>query len=107
MNSMSRQANHQWWEGHVSGWSKSGLTQSAYCREHGLLPKTLSAWVNRMKKASAEPATSMTMVPVRVQRRENALLSSSIQLHHQSGWQVQLPCDVPVGWLSQLLKGLG
>lgn len=107
MNKMNQQANRARWEGHVSAWSQSGLTQSVYCREHGLLPKLFSAWVGRMKRSSAELATPLTMVPVVVQRQvEHAKFISPISLHHHSGWQLQLPANVAAGWLGNVLKEL-
>lgn len=107
MNKINQQANRARWEGHVSTWSQSGLTQSAYCREHGLLPKLFSAWVGRVKRSSAELLTPLTMVPVVVQRHgDHAKLTSSISLQHHSGWQLQLPANVAAGWLGNVLKEL-
>jgi hypothetical protein len=107
MNKIDQQTNRARWEEHVSAWSRSGLTQSAYSREHGLLPKTLSAWVGRVKKASAQPSEALTLVPVLVKDTgRGAGPASPIRLDHHSGWQLQLPANVPAVWLGNVLKAL-
>jgi len=107
MNKISQQANRARWEEHVSAWSKSGRTQSAYCQEHGLLLKTFSAWVGRVKRSSAGLPTPLTIVPVVVQRHgDHAKFTSPISLQHHSGWQLQLPVDVPAVWLGNVLREL-
>jgi hypothetical protein len=107
MNKINQQANRARWEEHVSAWSKSGLTQSAYCREQGLLSGTFNAWVSRVKRSSAGLPTPLTMVPVVVQRHGgHAKLTSPVSLQHSSGWQLQLPPDVPAFWLGKVLREL-
>lgn len=107
MNKVGQQANRARWEGHVSAWSKSGLTQSAYCREHGLLSGTFSAWVGRVKRSAAGLPTPLTMVPVVVQRHvDHAKFTSPVSLQHHSGWQLQLSADVAASWLGNVLKEL-
>jgi transposase len=107
MNKIHREANRAQWEEHVRAWGKSGLRQSAYCREHGLLPKPFSLWVGRVKKASAEPAASLKMVPVVVAHfDEPAQLNFPVILHHPGGWQLQLPRDVPAVRVGHVLKEL-
>ena len=106
-NKIDQQTNRARWEEHVSAWSRSGLTQSAYSREHGLLPKTFSAWVGRVKKASAQPPEALTVVPVVVKGfGSRAGSASPIHLQHHSGWQLQLPANVPAAWLGTVLKEL-
>ena len=105
MNKIERQANRAQWERHVVAWKDSGLTQSAYCRVHGLATQTLSAWVYRTKKASKEPAKPLKLVPVVVKESDVQVgLTPSICLQHPSGWQLQLPDGVPAVWLGKVLK---
>jgi len=107
MNQIDQLTNRARWEEHVSAWSRSGLTQSAYSREQGLLPKTFSAWVGRVKKASAQPPEALTMVPVMVKGfGSRAVSASAIHLQHHSGWQLQLPANVPAAWPGNVLKEL-
>lgn len=107
MNKIDQQTNRTRWEEHVSAWSRSGLTQSEYSRAHGLLPKTFSAWVGRVKKGVSQPSETMTVVPVVVKGVGSRAGSSSlISLQHHSGWQLQLPANVPAAWLGMVLKAL-
>lgn len=107
MNKVSQRANRARWEEHVRAWRSSGLTQSLYCREYGLLLKTFSAWVGRLKRESVEAATPLTMVPVVVQCAVgHNKLTSPISLQHHSGWQWQLSAEVSASWLGNVLNQL-
>ncbi|MCP1237156.1 transposase [Gluconobacter kondonii] len=37
-----------YWQQHYDAWQMSGLTRAAYCREHGLVPRSFRRWVVRM-----------------------------------------------------------
>ncbi len=37
------------WRTHVAAWRRSDLTQSAYCREHGLCASQFSHWKRRLE----------------------------------------------------------
>jgi transposase len=109
MNKLKQAANRRQWLQHVSVWSKSGLSQSAYCREHGLSTNLFSAWVGRAKKASVQlPVTSPIIVPLVVEPDQASDLSGEavILLQHKSGWQLSLACDTSVFWLGRLLSQL-
>ena len=51
----------EYWSGHVAGWRRSGLSQKAYCEQHGLVRGTLSYWVSRLGR---EPAARNELVEV-------------------------------------------
>ena len=107
MNKVNRETNRTRWMDHVNEWSKSGLTQVAYCRLHGLMLVTFYTWVARVKKASANPTTPLTLVPVVVQpAADHAELNSPIHLQHHSGWQLHLPAGTSASWLGKVLNGL-
>lgn len=109
MTKLEKEANRVQWLQHVSAWRKSGLTQSGYCRQHGLNVALLSAWVVRVKKAPVELAQSVpTIVPLKVEPEVATGTSGdvSIVLQHKSGWQLRLACDTPVVWLGSLLSQL-
>lgn len=48
-------------DGHISAWRRSGLTQSAYCRQHRLRPSTLASWLATQQEDTARP---IELVPV-------------------------------------------
>jgi len=50
-----RQAREQSWRGHLGGWSRSGLSQAAYCRRHGLAPADFSWWKHELARRDGRP----------------------------------------------------
>lgn len=51
------------WRHHVAAWRRSELTQSAYCREHGLCASQFSTWKRRLEPPQQRrdgPASSST-----------------------------------------------
>ena len=42
--------DRDFWMRHVKGWRSSGLTQTQYCRRHGLLKGTLGYWSSVLNK---------------------------------------------------------
>jgi hypothetical protein len=107
MNKVGQQANREQWMRHVSAWNQSGVSQSAYCRTHGLVLGTFHAWVGRVKRMGVEAPAPLTMVPVVVQPDvDHAQLSSRLSLQHHSGWQLQLPAGTEANWLGKVLKEL-
>jgi transposase-like protein len=46
------------WRQHVAAWRDSGLSQAAYCREHGLNSKTLSWWTRKLASEDNTGATA-------------------------------------------------
>jgi len=54
-----------YWAGHIEAWQRSGLSQGAYCRRHGLSQNSLSYWRAWLGKSSDRgTASSVTIVPV-------------------------------------------
>ena len=39
---------------HIEAWQTSGMTQAAYCREHGLNTKTFGNWVRKHRAARTD-----------------------------------------------------
>ena len=89
----------QFWLGHVQAWRASGLTQVAYCQQHGLKPKAFSYW-SRQQRQGNPP---LTLVPVAV-RPSSA--HGELRLQHSSGWQLVVPTTRDSGWLAALLRGM-
>jgi hypothetical protein len=108
MNKIDQQTNRVRWEEHVSAWRKSGMSQSAYSREHGLLPKLFSAWVGRVRRSeSTELTKPLTVVPVRVSGLgAQSTVSSALSLQHARGWTLQLPGNISPSSLGQILREL-
>ncbi len=92
---MDRDANREFWMGHVRAWRVSAITQRAYCEQHGLKLSALGYWSRRDEG-------QVTLVPVKLQESS----SPSLVLRSASGWQLSLPPGVPARWLAELLRAL-
>ena len=96
-------SRRQHWGKHVSTWQRSGLSQAAYCRQHGLIPRQLGYWVRRKGADAGDiSADALTLVPARVQPAQD----EALVLQNGQGWQLTLPATVSTAWLAVLLRGL-
>lgn len=56
-----------YWRGHLERWQRSGLSQSAYSRVHGLRSNQLSYWHRREQRLNVEAASPVGgFVPLQV-----------------------------------------
>ncbi len=88
---------------HISIWKASGLTQAAYCRQHGLNAKTFSRWL-RLSQAPSQPPA---LVPVNIVPDDATPVSRDIRLQLRQGYSLDLPVTVSPIWLAELLQCLG
>lgn len=55
------------WREHVRAWRKSGQSQAAYCRQHGLMQYDFSWWKGKIARRDSRASAAMpTFVPVRM-----------------------------------------
>lgn len=55
------------WRGHLTAWAGSGLSQAAYCRQHGLTANDFSWWKRELARRDRCAVTAApAFVPVRV-----------------------------------------
>jgi transposase len=59
--SVEGQQRRKFWENHLRSWQVSGLSQTGYCREHGLSNKSFVYWKKRL--VPARVALSLVEVP--------------------------------------------
>jgi len=87
------------WINHIKTWQSSGLTQAAYCRQHGLNPTYFSGRLSIYKKQGV-PAPSLIPVQVRPQA------TGSLILQHTKGHRLELPTTQSAQWVAELLSCL-
>jgi hypothetical protein len=87
------------WEERVAQWRASGLSQRAYAIEQGFPVRQIGYWVRRLTRSPAVPG----LLPVRV---APAPAPAAISLRNERGWTLNLPGDVPAGWLAELMRAL-
>jgi transposase len=75
------------WITHIKSWRKSGLSQVAYCREHGLKLHQFTYW----KKMVQQKDGDIAFVPLRFSQNLPAVINSSrIQLTTPNGYKLEL-----------------
>jgi transposase len=75
------------WQAHIKSWQQSGLSQVAYCREHGLKKHQFTYWKKRTHKKDHDIA----FVPLRCSQNLPALVNpSKICLTTPNGYTLEL-----------------
>ena len=97
---MSNKDRGKMWEERVAHWRASGLSQRAYAIEHGYPIRQGGYWARRLTRSPTVPV----LLPVRVSPAAPA--PSAISLRNERGWTLNLPGDVPAGWLAELMRAL-
>jgi hypothetical protein len=61
-HSASSSAKSDYWSGHVSDWSESGLSAAEYSRRHGLAAHCLRYWIKKLngREPAAESSVDLT-----------------------------------------------
>ena len=96
---------HIHWQRHVEAWRESGLSQADYCRQQGLNPKTLSAWVRRALPVDKD--TPLEVIAVQVTPAPStAITDANVSLRFPHGARLELSTAVSPHWLAELLRCL-
>ena len=91
------------WEAHVAEWRASGLSQTMFAQQHGLKEVQLGYWIRRCKVLATAPA----FLPVGLKTSlEPEVGIKGIYLYSPGGWRVQLPDNLGMAALNDLLRGL-
>lgn len=87
---------------HIGAWQTSGMSQAAYCREHGLNTKTFGNWVR--KHRAGQVIRSPALVPVTI--KPMPVPTNTLRLRGQGDHVLELPLTISPHWLGELLKCL-
>lgn len=88
---------------HIEAWQTSGMSQAAYCREHGLNAKTFGNWL-RIYRNGHEVVRSPAVVLVTI--KPISMPANTLRLRGQGDHVLELPSTVSPHWLGELLKCL-
>jgi hypothetical protein len=81
----SRQ-KRQFWKSHVEQWQQSGLSQRAYCRNHGLKPDRFYYWRRRIQ----DPQGQISFLPVALPESLSARQKiGAVRIHAPNGFIVE------------------
>ena len=85
-------------QAHISQWKTSGLTQVAYCNEHGIKPHIFSYYKGKLSQAVSSQHSS-SLVPVKLISNASPLSAlaahtETITLSHTNGFSLEVKtCD--------------
>lgn len=82
---------------HIATWRESGLSQRAYCREHGLNAKTFGNWLRIDRQTKTEIPS---LIPVKL--KPAASSEQLLYLRGSGAYTLQLPVDISPQWLGAL-----
>ena len=90
------------WEQRLHAWQASGQSAQAWCREHGVSPKTFGYWCRRL---STSPAVSPVLVQSTAPSVTTLAIDASVEIT-VGPMTVRLPAslsgDALTGWLHAL-----
>jgi hypothetical protein len=98
---MSRQAKVLLWEGRIAAWRRSGLSQRAWCVQHGVAVQTFGYWCRRL---SCVPAPVLLPIVVDGQTTDRCPLPVEVLLGN--GVAMRLPSSLSSDVLSRWLREL-
>ncbi len=93
------------WKQHIESWRSSGLTQTAYCQQHGLKPHQFAYW----KKRFVQTDNGITFVPVKINgslRPAAGIRSGSLRLIVNPDLQIEIRPDFDPALLRRLIVTL-
>jgi hypothetical protein len=92
----------RFWSAHVKQWQQSGLSQTAYCRQHGLKPTQLSYWKCRLLKP--DPPVSLVQVNMQANVHSHQRpCTSPLRLVVGNQYRIEVERDFDPVALQQLL----
>ena len=99
-----------YWTEHIATWHKSGLSQGAYCRRHGLSQSSLSYWRKRLGATNdGEVASFVTLVPVPLPasaQADVATVPAPILVHVGNAFRIEIRGDFAAPVLEKLVRTL-
>jgi len=92
------------WKKHLELWEESGITQTEYCRIHGLSACQFTYWKSQFKKKAA--ATN-SLVPIQINPnlfQSKADGTSPLRLNIENGLQIEIENDFDPSLLTALIR---
>lgn len=84
------------WKDHFVAWRSSGLTQAAYCRQHGLSIASFGYWRRTLEARSA--TTSAAVLPIVIGEVSSEV--DAIEVYLPNGLQARVPTGMaPSSWM--------
>ncbi len=78
----------QFWKDHLDQWSRSGITQNAYCRANDLKSNRMTYWKTKFKRQSY-PVEFVQISPARISQLSQP--REVLRLNVDLGFQIEIP----------------
>ena len=92
---------------HISQWKRSGLTQIAYCNEHGIKPHIFSYYKGKLNQVDSSRNSSglipVELIPSDSTLSKSAVGSGSVKLSHTNGFSIEVKAGTELSSLKPLL----
>jgi transposase len=91
------------WEKHLEAWEESGITQTEYCRIHGLNAAQFTYWKSQLKKKS----DTNTLVPIQINPdmfQAEPSCRSQLRLNIENGLQIEIENNFDPSLLTALIR---
>ena len=88
------------WKGHLAAWRSSGLTQVAYCKQHGLSLAGFGYW----RRTLGNAAVSSALVPIVI--GEAGARDEAIEVRLPNGLQARLPTGMAPSQWAPVIRAL-
>ena len=99
-----------YWSEHIVAWHRSGLSQGAYCRRHGLSQSSMGYWRKRLETAAGkEGASCVTLVPVPLSastQPDIATAPEPMLVHVGNAFRIEIRGDFAAPVLEKLVRTL-
>ncbi len=90
---MTAEQKQTFWQQHISEWEKSGLTQTAYCKQHNIKLANFGYWRTRLNRSN--PSRKLIPVPIESVTMIRLALPNGIRL------------EAPLHALNDVLQQIG
>ena len=97
---MKRAERHEYWQGHIEGCAKSGLTKVGYCLKHGINRNSLRTWERRLE-LPAVAKTPGAFVALRTESTEARV--SAVRFTLPGGIEFTSPGYPDPAWLRSVM----
>ena len=98
-----RAVNRQRWLAHIDSWKRSGLTQKAFCQQHGLGLASFHRWrAIAMREGKPADSSVVTFLPVNVVEPGAADLTVVIN----DSLRIEIPVGFDLATLRQVVQAL-
>jgi hypothetical protein len=112
---MSPYQDHAVIQSHISLWQAGGLTQAAYCQEHGIKPHIFGYYKKKFSLNAAPSKRSSQLIPVKFVGDDMVLGSNPspssgsgmVRLSHANGFSLEVNSHTDMVFLRLLMELLG